>query len=155
MKRTFLFSLFLLCFHISRAKWSVGYYPYPYSRVEVTTNPNSLFFGGLRIQTNSFVSNLNTDFNGAWNFKRTERINCFTGAGLRINPPDIGSESANAYRGMYLMIGARVIPFEGVPALGLSFDLCPFLEAGSQSGRLESNLGIFWTFGAPRPGIKF
>lgn len=139
--------LFVVFCAASKAQFSVGYYPYPYSRVEITTNPNAVVYGGLRIQTNSFASNLNTDFNFCWNFKRKEQVNFFIGIGARINPPDLGFKDVNAYRGQYLMLGTRIYPFEKLDALGISFDICPFLEEDFKSGRLESNLGLFWKFG--------
>lgn len=131
----------------SQAQLSVGYYPYPYSKVEITSNPNALVFGGIRIQTNSFASNLNSDLNFCWNFKRKEQINFFAGIGARANLSDFGNQDINAYKGQYLMLGARFYPFEKLSPLGISFDLSPFADADFKSGRLESNLGIFWRFG--------
>lgn len=143
-----LFSLILFAFCInSQAQLSVGYYPYPYSKVEMTSNPNAVVFGGIRVQTNSFASNLNTDFNFCWNFKRQEQINFFAGLGARINLTDFGNNDINAYKGQYLMLGARFYPFEKLTPLGLSFDICPYAEGDFKSGRLESNLGLFWSFG--------
>lgn len=146
MKST-LFILFLTLTLAVQAKWSVGYYPYPYSKVEFTTNPGYPVYGSIRFQTNSFISNLNTDLIFNWNFKQKEQIDFFTGAGIRYNLANFNSADANPHVGQFLLLGARIYPFEKVRPLGLSFDINPFLNSDGKSWRIESNLGLFWCFG--------
>lgn len=146
MKKSLLLSCLLLSFSSAFAGWTVGYYPYPYSKVEISSPVNYTFYGGLRVQTNSFSSNLNSDVYAAWNFKKKEQIQFYTGLGFRMNPANIGGDQ-DVYLGQFAVIGARVYPFEKVRPLGIVFDIAPYATAEFSSGRLESNLGLFWHFG--------
>ncbi|MBI1221817.1 MAG: hypothetical protein GC180_04355 [Bacteroidetes bacterium] len=143
MKRTFFLSVIFLSFSSAYAGWTVGYYPFPYSKVELTSPVEKMFYGGLRLQTNSFASNLNSDLYVAWNFKREERYQYFAGLGLRSNP----GNSSQIYQGQFLMVGIRLYPIKNLPALGLIMDLSPYFHSDFKSGRMESNLGLFWRFG--------
>ncbi len=142
--------LFILLFFsglTASAQWSVGFYPYPYSRVELTSNPGSRLFGGLRVQTNSFASNLNTDLNFYWNFKREKNLNAFASGGLRFNIGDLFGGNGEVFRSYLFSAGMRIRPLNDLPRLGLSFDVGPVIHPSLRTARIESNVGLFWVFG--------
>ena len=69
----------------SKAQMGIAYYPFQ-SIVSLNSDSEKLAWADLRMETNTFISNLNFEINAMWNFIRKDRLNYYLGLGININP---------------------------------------------------------------------
>ncbi len=144
MRRPILTILLALCLGFkAKSQVVLGYFPFNYGEVQLTSSQENLFFADLRVETNSFISNLNTELGGAINLQRTEQYNLYVGAGLRFNP----FYAYASVSGYYLPVGVRWRPIRALSKLGLVFELSPlFYERLGEGLVLRSKLGLSYAF---------
>jgi len=70
-----------------------------------------LLWVDLRIETNTFFSNVNLELNAMVNIKRTDWVNYYSGLGINVNP-FYGLESLPFTNGYVLNVGVRVKPIQ-------------------------------------------
>jgi hypothetical protein len=144
MKKTLLCLLFLCATTPQFAQVVVGYFPFQ-SLVSVSSNVDKRVFAELKLETNTFFSNLNTELSPKVNIKRGPQANYYVGAGISINP-------ANAFGSLpltngYLMdVGVRLKPIEKYKAFQVVFELSPYLNRTLNGGNLRSRLGVAFSF---------
>jgi hypothetical protein len=146
MKKLILSLAFSLCALTHYGQVVLGYFPFNYGEVQLTSPQSALVFADLRIETNSFITNLNMELGGAVNLKRAEKHNLYLGVGLRGNPFDPLNETS-IINGYYVSMGVRWRPVKSVPKLGLVFELSPLFYEELGSGlALRSKLGLSYAF---------
>jgi len=146
MKKKILLSLFaLLILKLGNTQVAVGVYPYPFSLVEVSTNPENRIFGSLRIQTNSFIGPIYTDWSFHYNFKRGDVLNTYGFTGIRVSP-FASVHDGPLLDGFYLGAGLRIKPFKEVKQLAIIAEVAPLVNEEFASARIISNFGISWNF---------
>lgn len=127
------------------AQLSLGYFPFNDSKVQLTTNPDKLVFADLRVETNSFFSNLNFELAPFVNLKRKESYNLYLGPGISAYPFYNGDDES-FLNGYFLTVGVRWMPIASLRALGFIFELSPYVDDTFEGGRFRSHLGISYHF---------
>lgn len=129
-----------------QAQVAVGYYPFQ-SILSVSTNTEKLFWADLRVETNTFFSNMNTEISPMWNFKRTNSINYYIGAGLNFNPSNI-FQNLDAVNGYAFDFGVRLkpLPFQHLKNVQVMFEISPYFNTEFTSGKLRTLLGFAYNF---------
>ena len=146
MKKTLFATLFLTLVYTAKSQVALGYFPFNYSKVQITSNPQYLLFGDLRVETNSLISNLNIDFGLNFNLQRKDKYNLYIGPGFSGNPV-YNDDNSNFLQGYSFTVGVRWLPIEKLKSLGVIFEIAPYADQTFESGRINSNLGISYHFG--------
>ncbi len=143
MKKLLCITLFSIATGVASAQVSLGYFPFNYHMVQLTSNPDNMVFGDIRLETNSFVSNLNLEVAPLLvNLKRTTAYNFYLGPGININPLN----EVNVLNGYFLTTGIRWMPFEKLRSLALVFELSPMAFERLDGAQLRSFLGLSYHF---------
>ena len=124
--------------------FSVAYFPFN-NAFSVTSNPERLFMVDLRLETNTFFGNINPEILALFNVKRAERINIYTGLGLKAVFID-GFNEQDVIGGYAVTFGARFKPFDKFEDLQFLFELSPYLNSALESGTLRAYVGISYRF---------
>lgn len=144
MKVKMLFILALLFVKITIAQVSVGYYPFQ-SLLAVSTASDRLLWAEYKLETNTFMSNLNMELSPRINIKRTAQSKFYIGAGISINPINQFSE-LSALNGSFIDIGTRIKPLKTQPGFRVIFEISPYVNRTFDSGNLRTRLGLAWEF---------
>ncbi len=146
MKKLFLLLVLLVSSIPMSAQLALGYFPFNYSQVQLTTNPDRLVFGDLRMETNSFITNLNIELAPMFNLLRREEFNFYAGGGVNLNPL---YQEGSVVGGYFMTTGVRWMPLSQMRALGFIFELSPLLYDSFYGAQLRSFLGVSYHFGKP------
>ena len=123
---------------------SVGYYPWN-GLLTISTNPNRVVWGDVRLQTNTLFGSLSTELLPMINLKQTELTQVYAGGGVRFNfIGRIAGQTKNLVEGYSLNVGVRVKPFKENRNVQIAFELAPFVERKFDSGVLKSNFGVVY-----------
>lgn len=146
MKKLLLAVVMLLCCaHLkSSAQLNLSYYP-TQSIVALGSNPDRLLWADLRFETNTFFSNLNTEFDAMINLKRGERFNVYSGLGINVNP-FYGMEDLPFTNGFLLHTGLRFKPLPKHQKLHIMFELSPYVNQYFDGGIVRTMLGVGYCF---------
>lgn len=144
MKKLLWCTLFGLSLMSAHGQVALGYFPFNYSQVQLTTNPDYRVFADVRVETNSFLANLNLESAVMVNLRHREAYNLYMGPGLRMNPFLTEEGVLNGY---FLTLGTRWMPFSNLRSFGIIFELSPLLGPGWEGGSLRSYLGLSYHFG--------
>jgi len=146
MRKFILVLLLLFCFNSGlKAQVAISYYPFN-SFLGVGTNPNKLIWGDLRLETNTFISNMNMEISPKINLKNTEIIKAYIGPGVNLNILYGLYNNGQYVNGFFLTCGVLVTPFKKVRNLGFIFELSPYINYTLNGGYFRTNLGISWHF---------
>ena len=136
--------LFILSFVISTGKIysqiAVSYYPFQ-SVLSVSSNTDKLLWADLRIETNTFFSNINLELDAMVNIKKTDWVDYYTGLGSNVNP-FYGIENLPFTNGYVLNVGLRVKPIQKHKNLQIIFELAPYFNKNFDGGMVRTLLGI-------------
>lgn len=132
------------CSLASKAQVAISYYPFQ-SLLSVSTNTEKLFWADYRIETNTFISNLNMELSPMLNIKRTERVNYYLGAGVSFNPAYAVSELP-VLGGYFIDTGVRIKPFPKYKGVQILFEISPYVNARLSGGNLRTRLGLAYNF---------
>ena len=146
MKKILLVAILISAFANAKAQVAIGYFPFNYSTVQLTSNPQHLVFGDFRVETNSLISNLNLALAINVNLIRRDKYNFYVGPGITSRPVYNGDESS-IIQGYYFTAGVRWMPFEKLKALGVILEISPYVDHTFESGKLQSFLGVSYDFG--------
>ncbi len=144
MKKTL---LILICLTTQKhlfAQVAISYFPFQ-SMLCVSTNTEKRLFGDLKIETNNFISNFNTEISPKVIVKRSENVNYYAGIGISINP-------VNSYanlpitNGYFIDFGVRAKPFEKHKNFQLVFEISPYVNNKINGGNLRTRIGLAWNF---------
>lgn len=123
---------------------SIGYCPFE-SMLAISSNTDKLIWADYKLETNSFISNLNMEISPKVNFKRGGWVNYYTGIGIGLNP--VNSFSGHtATNGYFLDFGARIKPLANHRNLNIVFEISPYVNKEFKSGNLRTRLGVAWNF---------
>lgn len=136
--------LLLLSSPMLHSQVSVGYFPFR-SLLSVTSDSEDLFFADLKLETNTFVSNLNMELSPKWNFSRSERVNYYAGVGIAFNIAYAFSD-LTVINGAFLDFGARIKPFPKTRNFQVVFEISPYANKEFSGGNLRTRLGLAWNF---------
>lgn len=126
------------------AQVAIGYYPFQ-SILSISTNTDKRLFADLKLETNNFISNFNTEISAKVNIKRLERINYYTGIGISVNPVNSYSDLP-IINGYFIDFGIRAKPFEKLYNLQVVFEISPYINQDIDGGNLRTRLGLAWNF---------
>ena len=135
----FMFSLVFLTGKIY-SQIALSYYPFQ-SVLSVSSNTDKLLWADLRIETNTFFSNINLEFNAMVNLKRTDWVNYYSGLGINVNP-FYGLEDLPFTNGTVLCAGVRIKPVQKHKNLQVVFELSPYFNKYFDGGMVRTLLGI-------------
>ncbi len=144
MKTKILFILWMLFVKIAIAQVSVGYYPFQ-SLLAVSTASDRLLWAEYKLETNTFMSNLNMELSPRINVKRTAQVKYYVGAGISINPINQFAE-LSVLNGSFIDIGTRIKPLKTQPGLQVIFEISPYVNRTFDGGNLRTRLGLSWEF---------
>ena len=136
--------LLMLCVQSTRAQIAVTYIPVQ-SLLGLSSNTEKALWADFKLQTNSFVSNLNMEFSAKWNFSRKKPVNYYAGPGWSMNPA-YAFVDLPVINGYFVDFGARIKPFGRVKNLQVVFEISPYVNATLNGGNLRTRLGIAWNF---------
>ena len=142
MKNTIII-LLLFVYCKSTCQVAVGYFPFNNSFIQLSSNPERLILGDIRLQTNTFSYNATAELAPFVNIKRSEVINLYIGPGISINPFYNTSSMVNLY---FLTLGARIKPLRTNRNFAVLFELSPLFTSEPRNNILRSNLGISYNF---------
>ncbi|MBS1536963.1 MAG: hypothetical protein JST20_04375 [Bacteroidetes bacterium] len=123
---------------------TISYYPLQ-SILSISTNTNKLFFADFKLETNTFISNLNMEFSPKINFKSLDNVNYYTGIGISINPVNSYADLPIT-NGYFIDFGIRAKPFDKLRNLQLVFEISPYINKDCSGGNLRTRLGLSWNF---------
>src|SRR4051812_29578806 len=112
-------SAFIAVSIVLRAQVAVSYYPFQ-SILSISSNTEKLIWLDYRVETNSFVSNLNMEFSPMWNIKRTAWVNYYIGPGVSFNPVYAAAD-VPVLNGYFLDFGTRIKPIQKYTGVQLIF----------------------------------
>lgn len=140
MKKTFILLICLLAAKVQFGQVVVSYFPFQ-SILSVCSNTDKRVFADMKLETNTFFSNLNTEISPKINFKRSKQASYYAGVGISINPANaFGNLSLT--NGYLLDVGVRIKPIEKFAAFQVVFELSPYLNRELNGGNLRSRLGV-------------
>ncbi len=127
---------------------SVTYYPWQ-SFLEISSNPENRLWVQTRIQGNSVFSSMNTEFSGHVTISKRENGQFYIGPGVQVNflNPLNDREILNGY---FLNIGTRQYPFASKKAIGLTFEISPYVSSSLDIGTWRYLMGLTYSFNRKR-----
>lgn len=128
----------------SKSQIAITYVPFQ-SVLGISTNTDKLLWLDYKLETNTFVSNLNMEISPKINFKRTEFVNYYFGAGISFNPVYLSSE-LSVRNGYFIDFGARTKPFPNYKSIQILFELSPYINYQFGSGNIRTRLGVCYNF---------
>ncbi len=143
IKWLFVAILFLSAQKIT-AQASLGYYPFQ-SELSISSNPNKILWGDMRLLTNTFWGNITVEPALMVNIKRSKSVNYYTGIGVNCNFFN-GFNDVSVINGYSLNFGARIKPIENVPNLQCIFEIAPYMNQSFDGGLLKTRLGLAYQF---------
>lgn len=128
----------------AKAQVALSYFPFQ-SLLTVSSNTERLLWADFKIETNTFITNMNMELSPKWNIKRTEAVNYYFGAGLSLNPAYITADLPVA-SGYFADIGVRVKPLKQHRNFQLVFELSPYINSELGGGNIRTRLGLSYNF---------
>ena len=144
MKKIWILLIFAFSIGKTYSQIAVSYYPFQ-SILSVSSNTDKLLWADLRIETNTFFSNMNMEFDAMINIKRTDWVNYYAGLGINVNPL-YGFKDLPSTNGYVLNIGVRVKPIQKYKNLQVMFELSPYFNRNFDGGMVRTLLGISYNF---------
>lgn len=144
MKRTLFTLAALLICHSLKAQFAIGYFPFQ-SVVAVNSNTEKLLFADYRMETNTFLSNLNMELGAMFNIKRGSSVNYYTGAGASFNIGNIFQEIP-FMNGYAATLGSRIKPLEENKNVQIIFEISPYINREFAGGNIRTRLGVAYNF---------
>lgn len=142
MKVKMLFILAMLFVKLTTAQVSIGYYPFQ-SLLAVSTASDCLLWAEYKLETNTFMSNLNMELSPRLNIKRTAQAKYYVGAGISFNPINQFAD-LSVLNGSFIDIGTRIKPLKTQPSLQVIFEISPYVNRTFDGGNLRTRLGLAW-----------
>ncbi len=143
-------TFFTICYllsttHSAKAQATVTYYPFN-SVFSVSSNAQRAVFVDCRIQMNSVLSSLNTEF--APMFRVSKQANSFYYIGAGVNTSIVGELTGeeDLLKGYFLSAGLRVSPFEKFRNVAVAFETSPYANKNFKSGVFRAWLGVSYQF---------
>lgn len=126
------------------AQISIGYIPFQ-SVLIIATDTEKLVWAELKMETNTFASNLNLEISPKINFKRRDWVNYYAGVGIGVNPVYAFSE-LSLINGYFVDFGARIKPLAKFRNFQIIFEISPYVNQEFKSGNIRTRLGIAWNY---------
>ena len=136
-------TLFIIA-NISKAQIAISYYPFQ-SQLSVSTNTEKFFWADYRIETNTFISNINMELSPMFNIKRTTFANYYIGPGINFNPA-YAKTDLSVMNGYFIDFGVRAKPFQKYTGIQVLFEISPYVNTKFSGGNLRTRLGIAYNF---------
>ncbi|HEY5123305.1 MAG TPA: hypothetical protein VIK14_06165 [Ignavibacteria bacterium] len=136
----------LLVFYASAlySQVAVSYYPFQ-SILSVSSNTEKLFWVDYKIETNTFILNLNMELSPKFNLKRSERVNYYVGPGISFNFTNATADLPLT-NGYFIDTGVRIKPIKKYKNIQLVFEISPYINSEFSGGNLRTRLGISYNF---------
>ncbi len=146
MKKSLVLFLFIFGLNSKKAEAQIGvsYFPIQ-SIVALNSDSEKMLWADLRMETNTFIANINFELNGFYNFKRKDNINYYIGLGINVNP-FYSLEGLSATNGYLIPVGCRIKPFPRIRNVQLAFEISPYLNPDFEGGQIRSLLGLAYNF---------
>jgi len=138
-------SAVLICLSLpGLSQVAFSYFPFQ-SILSVSSNTEKLVWADFKLETNTFITNMNMELSPKCHVKRTEAANYYLGAGVSFNPAYVASDLA-IMSGYFADIGVRIKPLKGARNVQVVFELSPYINAQLGGGNLRTRLGIAYNF---------
>lgn len=146
MKKLLLLIIVLLALKPNEGKAQIGlaYYPFQ-SVIALNSDCEKILWADLRMETNTFISNINLELNANYNFKKSDWVNYYTGIGINLNP-FYALEDLPATNGYLLHFGTRIKPFQKMKNIQIAFEISPYFNPDFDGGQIRSQLGLAYNF---------
>jgi hypothetical protein len=122
----------------------LSYFPFQ-SLLSINTNYKKTFWADCKIETNTFFSNLNTEFSAKYNVKKQKSVIYYIGIGISINPANTFND-LKLTNGYFIDIGARVNPIKALEKFQIVFEISPYVNQVLAGGNLRTRLGVGYEF---------
>lgn len=142
--RVFVLLSLLFLGSISKGQLSINYYPFQ-SIASLSSDSEKKLWIDLRVESNTFISNLNFELDAMYNFKRDNYYNAYAGLGYNFNP-FYGLDDLAFSNGYLLHMGIRLKPWQKHKALQIGMEISPYFNANFDGAVLRSLLGITYNF---------
>lgn len=136
--------LFLFRSEPAKAQVALNYYPFQ-SILTLSSNTEKLIWGDLRLETNTFIANVNTELDLMVNIKRSDWFNLYGGLGVNMNPA-AAADGLPLTNGYVLCAGVRVKPIQSHKNFQVLFEIAPYANRNFDGGRLRTLLGVGYNF---------
>ena len=123
---------------------AVSYYPFQ-SILSVSSNTEKICWVDYKVETNTFISNLNMELSPKWNLKKGEWVNYYVGPGICFNPSNISADLPLT-NGYFIDAGVRIKPINTYRNVQLVFEISPYINQEFGGGNLRTRLGISYNF---------
>lgn len=144
MRKLLALFILLLAFKSSQAQVALSYYPFE-SVLGISTDVEKPLWVDLRLDANTFIGVMNSEFQLMWNWRQGDWVNYYSGLGINFKPFYAAADLAflNAY---VFSTGARVKPWQAHPNFQLLFELSPYFYESWDGAILRANLGVAYNF---------
>jgi hypothetical protein len=126
------------------AQVAVTYFPFQ-SVLGVASDTERRLWVGVNAETNTFLSNVNLEWQGMANLKKGEWVNYYAGLGVNTNPLAAINELP-LVNGYSFTAGARIKPFANYRHVQVVFEVAPHANAYFDGGTLRTLLGLAYNF---------
>jgi len=144
MKKKFFFLVLLSHSLCSQAQVSIAYFPFQ-SLLCLGSDSEKLVWGDFKMETNSFMTNLNMELSPKINFKRSASLNYYCGIGLSFNPVYVFAD-LSPINGVFIDVGARIKPLSQYRNFQIVFEISPYINKELSGGNFRTRLGVAWNF---------
>lgn len=126
------------------AQVAVTYFPFQ-SVLGVASDTERRLWVGVNAETNTFISNVNLEWQAMANLKKGEWVNYYAGGGVNTNPLAALNELP-LVNGYSITAGARIKPWVNCSHVQLVFELTPYANAHLDGGTIRTLLGLAYNF---------
>tara|TARA_R110000868_G_scaffold206294_1_gene455070 strand:+ start:63 stop:515 length:453 start_codon:yes stop_codon:yes gene_type:complete len=137
-----------LCLNGLKAQVALSYYPFQ-SIVALSSDSEKTLWLDGRLESNTFLSNVNMEVNAMVNFRKRDYYNVYSGLGFNFNP-FYAAEDLTFTNGYLLHFGLRFKPWQKHPNFQVAFEISPYLNSNFDGGTLRSLLGLSYNFNSNR-----
>lgn len=140
----FLISLFALFTCKLHSQIAISYYPIQ-SILSLSSNTERLVWADYKVETNTFILNLNMEVSPKINVKRTTLANYYVGPGFGFNATN-AVQDLPLINGYFIDIGTRIKPISKCRNVQIVFEISPYINYELGGGNLRTRLGIAYNF---------
>ena len=144
MKRSLLLVFCCCLAGPTSAQVTITYFPFK-SILGVSTSTENKVWGGVNLETNTFLSNSNIELQGCFTVKKTPWVNYYLGLGINVTP-FAALHQLFPVNGYTLTFGTRIKPFSAVPGGQVVFEVAPYSNPYFDGGYIRTLLGIAYNF---------
>lgn len=136
--------LVFLCVLKTKSQVAFTYFPFQ-SIICVSSNTERLAWVDLKLETNTFFTNMNMELSPKIHLNTTEQANYYIGPGVNFNPVYAAADLP-IVNGYFVDLGVRIKPLKTLKSLQIVFEISPYINEHLAGGNLRTRLGVAYNF---------